>query len=355
MRGVNFTAYQKRHALKLWLVEKLPIPKVCQKCKCTERSLWRWKSIYDGSLESLEPHTSRKNMPHPNKHTPEEVEKIIKVLNKNPNISYNEAFGILRTKYAYKRSYGGFYSYVLRHDIRPHKQIEKYVPKPYDTPEMLGYKWQMDVKYVPVECYKGEVIHYDDKKYYQYTMIDEATRERFLFPYKEHNISSTLDFVKRAIAYFGYAPSILQTDNGLEFTNHKEKHYKDGTTVITKKEHALDILLDKLKIKHQLIRAYTPRLNGKVERSHRSDQESFYNHLKFKTIAELKKKMMSWNIRYNNRPHSALKDRNGKRVWWTPLEKRNDLLNLLAEKKEEFDRVKFVKTPKTIMQVYAAA
>ena len=355
MRGVNFTAYQKRRALKLWLEEKLPTQKVCMRCKCTERSLWRWKALYDGTLESLEPQSCRPKTPHPNSHTKEEVEQIVRLIKNKPHLSYNEMYGIMRQKHAYSRTYCGFYRYIVKNNLRPRKELEKYIPKPYETPEMLGYKWQMDVKYVPVQCYKGEVIHNDDKKYYQYTMIDEATRERFLFPYKEHNVSSTLDFVKRAITYFGYVPLILQTDNGLEFTNHKEKHYKDGSTITTKKEHALDALLLKLRIKHQLIRAYTPRLNGKVERSHRSDQESFYNYLTFKTYPELKKKMLQWNIRYNNRPHSALKDRNGKSVWWSPLEKREDLLKLLQEKKEEFERVRFIKTPKTIRQVYSVA
>lgn len=348
MRGVNFTAYQKRRALRMWIDEKLPTEKVCQKCKCTERSLWRWKSRYDGTLESLENKTSRKDTIHPNQHTAEEVEQIAKLLKTKPHMTYNELYGIMRSKHAYTRTYCGFYRYIIRHNMRPQKQLEKYVPKPYDTPEMLGYKWQMDVKYVPVQCYKGEVIHYDDAKYYQYTMIDEATRERFLFPYKEHNVSSTLNFVKRAIAYFGYAPERIQTDNGAEFTNVKKPGQKEPV------RHALDLLLDKLKIKHQLIRAYTPRLNGKVERSHRSDQQSFYDFLKFKTYAELKKKMMAWNIRYNNRPHSSLRDRNGKRVWWTPLQKRADLLALLEEKREEFENVRFTKKARTIRAVYAA-
>ncbi len=355
MRGVNFSAYQKRKALKLWLEEKVDIERVCQRCKCTERSLWRWKKLYDGSLESLEPKSCRPHTPHPNSHKPEEVENILRVFGKSPNITFNEAYGILRQKYAYKRTYCGFYSYVIRHNLRPKKQLDKYIPKPYETPEMLGVKWQMDVKYVPIICYKGVMVHEDDNQYFQYTMIDEATRERFLYPYREHNVSSTLDFVKRAIAYFGYAPAIIQTDNGLEFTNHKEKHYQDGKTVATKKIHALDLLLDKLHIRHKLIRAYTPRLNGKVERSHRSDQESFYNKLRFKTYSELKKKMMDWNIRYNNRPHASLTNREGKKVWWTPLEKRADLLNLLQEKKEEFEVVRFTKTQKTIKQVYAVA
>lgn len=348
MRGVNFTAYQKRRALKYWLDDKMPTQKVCMKCKCTERSLWRWKALYDGTIESLVPKSCRPKTPHPNSHTQEEMEHIVDLIHKKPSLSYNEMYGIMKTKYAYSRTYCGFYRYIVKNNLRPKKELDRYIPQPYDTPEMFGTKWQMDVKYVPVECYKGEIVHYDDKKYYQYTMIDEATRERFLFPYKEHIIQSTLDFVKRAIVYFGYLPEIIQTDNGTEFTNIRKPGQKEPH------KHALDLLCEKLKIKHQLIRAYTPRLNGKVERSHRSDQESFYNSLKFKTLDELKKKMMKWNIRYNNRPHASLRDRNGKQVWWTPLEKRADLQKLLEEKKEEFNKVRFTKATKTIRQVYAA-
>lgn len=353
MKGVRNTPYRKRKALQMWLIDKVPKEKVCQKFKCCERSLRRWRALYDGTLESLNNKSCRPITPHPNSHTIDERSYILEIFKKQPNITYCEAFGILRTKYAYKRSYGGFYNFVFRNNLRPHKEVKRYIPQPYDTPEMLGCKWQMDVKYVPMNCYKGAMIHYDDNKFYQYTMIDEATRERFLYPYKEHNIQSTLDFVKRSIAYFGYAPETIQTDNGLEFTYHKEKHYKDGSIISTKKTHPLDVLLNRLKIKHQLIRAYTPRLNGKVERSHRSDQEGFYNFLKFKTLDELKRKMLKWNIRYNNRPHSQLRNREGKKVWWTPLQKREDLLALLEEKREEYN-VRFAKTKRTIKQVYAA-
>ena len=63
--------------------------------------------------------------------------------------------------------------------------------------------------------------------------------------------------------------------------------------------------------------------------------------------------MLKWNIAYNKRPHASLKNREGKQVWWSPLEKRADLLKLLEEKKEEY-AVRFVKTPLTIRQAYAA-
>lgn len=152
-------------------------------------------------------------------------------------------------------------------------------------------------------------------------MIDEATRERFLYPYKEHSGYSTVDFIKRAIVYFGYVPQIIQTDNGTEFTNPR------GTG--EGKVHIVDKLLNKLGIKHQLIRAYTPRHNGKVERSHRSDNEGFYRTLTFTTFDELKDKMCDWCNRYNNRPHSSLRDRYGKRRWQTPIQKRAELLEML--------------------------
>lgn len=70
----------------------------------------------------------------------------------------------------------------------------KYIPKEYNTPKMIGEKWQIDVKFVPTQCLGKDVP--SDKKYYQYTCIDEATRERFLFWYDEHTPSNTVDFVK---------------------------------------------------------------------------------------------------------------------------------------------------------------
>ncbi|MCM1534259.1 MAG: DDE-type integrase/transposase/recombinase, partial [Corallococcus sp.] len=201
----------------------------------------------------------------------------------------------------------------------------------YFTPEMLGVKWQMDVKYVPRECNLDKEY---TEWYYQYTIIDEASRERFIYPYQDHCGASTCDFIKRAIAYFGYAPQIIQTDNGTEFTMPKSAK---KTTV-----HVVDKLLNKLHIQHQLIRPRTPRHNGKVERSHRTDQECFYNHLRFSTFEELKEKMADWLERYNNRPHSSLRNRVGKRVWYTPLQKRAELLEDLKNMRDEY-KIRFLR------------
>ena len=48
------------------------------------------------------------------------------------------------------------------------------------------------------------------------------------------------------------------------------------------------------------------RLPGKVERSHQSDQEEFYQLLNYKNDVDLKKKLTEWEQFYNlARPHGA--------------------------------------------------
>lgn len=182
MKGIKYTAKEKENALKKWIVDGEDVFKVAKKTKCTIQSLYRWRRAYDGTTDSLKNKSSRPHTPHPNAHTPEETAQIAEVFKSHPDISYAEALGILRTDYGYARTYGGFYRFLMKHKIRPVREINPYIAKPYDTPEMFGVKMQMDVKYVPLECNVGEYKH---ERYYQYTMIDEATRERFIYPYKE--------------------------------------------------------------------------------------------------------------------------------------------------------------------------
>lgn len=63
----------------------------------------------------------------------------------------------------------------------------------------------------------------------------------------------------------------------------------------------------------------------------------------FETYDELKEKMAEWNIRYNNRPHSSLRNRKGKRVWFTPLQKRAELMAILKAGQTDTPRVRFLK------------
>ena len=75
-------------------------------------------------------------------------------------------------------------------------------------------------------------------------------------------------------------------------------------------------------IRHIYLRPHSPELNGKVERSHRSDKEEFYQLLTYTDDVDLNKKLEEWERFYNYyRPHSAI---NGK----TPYEAlKSTLLN----------------------------
>lgn len=334
MKGIKYNAREKKKALDMWLVEKKDVYYVAKKTKCTIQSLYRWRRSFDGTDTSLQNKSSRPHHAHPNAHTPDELAHIEEVFTTRPDISYAEALGVLRTQYGYSRTYGGFYRFITKHKLRPVQEVKPYIPQPYDTPEMLGVKMQMDVKYVPRECYNGAKKSEKRTRFFQYTMIDEATRERFIYPYTEQTAHATKDFIQRAIVYFGYIPACIQTDNGGEFTNPRGACHK---------VHIADEIMNKLKIRHQLIRAYTPRHNGKVERSHRTDQQCFYDHLKFDTYDELKEKMRDWNDRYNNCPHSSLRDKNGRRSWITPLQKRAELLERLKEIAGGGYHIRFIK------------
>lgn len=282
---------------------------VCRRYHISKASLMRWNKLYDGTRESLLNKSHKPKTQHPNAHTEQELTWIKNYHRRNPHISMCELYGKLRTEKGYTRHPGSLYRVFIRLGYRQKVESTKNKKKhdgKYDTPTELGVKWQLDVKYVPDACYSGN----DDEKFYQYTILDEADRERFIFPYKEHSGYSTVDFVKRAVIYFGYAPETIQTDNGSEFCNTKN----------TNRIHIFDKLCSQLNIHHKTIRPKTPWHNGKIERSHRNDQERFYNHLQFYSYDDLLAQMKRYLKRSNNIPMSVL-------GWKTPLQKRCELEN----------------------------
>ena len=70
--------------------------------------------------------------------------------------------------------------------------------------------------------------------------------------------------------------------------------------------HPLDKLCIEENIYHHKIRPRTPRHNGKVERSHRNDNERFYNYLKFYSLEDLRYQAKLYLKRSNNIPMAVL-------------------------------------------------
>ena len=149
-----------------------------------------------------------------------------------------------------------------------------------------GERIQVDVKYVPAKC-----ILLENRKageaYYQYTAIDEFTRKRVLWASKEHSTYASMQFIEIIKRKFEFKIECIQTDNGFEFTNRLNRHMKWKKTLFEQK-------LEELGIKHKLIRPRTPRHNGKVERSHRKDQERFYYKRVFIDFNDFKEKLRHW-------------------------------------------------------------
>ena len=286
---------------------------VCRKYHISRISLWRWNKIYDGTKESIMDKSHRPRSKHPNAHTNQEISWIRNYVRRNPRITLCELWIKLKREKGDKRTITALYRVMRRLDIKFYKGMnikntsKKKHNKKYETPKNVGEKGQMDVKYVPNECKSPQIP--EDKRFYQYTYIDEATRERYLYWYEEHTPTNTVDFVRRVIEYFGYKPKEIQTDNGIEFTYNKAD---------IKKEHPLERILKELGIKHHKIQPRTPEHNGKVERSHRNDNERFYSYLKFYSLEDLREQGKRYLKRSNNIPMAVLK-------YLTPQEKRAEL------------------------------
>ena len=156
---------------------------------------------------------------------------------------------------------------------------------------------EIDVKYVP-----GRVA---GRRYFQYTAIDTASRWRYLAVYDEQSSYHSIRFLTEVLTLFPRRIVAIKTDNGSIFTN-----YYVGATrrsdMTVKTVHALDRFCAGQGIVHYLIDPGKPAQNGTVERSHREDEEKFYQQNIFENFADLQTKLKQWNIYYNNLEHCGL-------------------------------------------------
>jgi hypothetical protein len=116
-------------------------------------------------------------------------------------------------------------------------------------------------------------------------------------------------FLVDVIDRFPHQTTGIKTDNHSTFTN----RYL-GTTkrpdMTVKTLHPLDQFCATNGIVHYLIDPGKPAQNGKVERSHGSDQKTIYEKRSFTSLKDLRTKVRRWNTEYNDLEHCGL---NGKR------------------------------------------
>ena len=276
--------------------------------KIGRKTVYRWIKKYDGTIESL---ANKSRRPHSNSkaHTKEEIKLIKDYKYKNKETGLVVLWVKLR-RAGYTRSVTSLYRMMIKLGIYKKVPSKKkvYEPKEYQQMRYPGERIQVDVKYVPSKCLTKELKE-KGERYYQYTAIDEYTRMRVLWFAKEHSTYESRNFIDVIIKKFPFKIKEIQTDNGFEFTN-RLSYY----TSIRDRKTMFEEHLEELGIRHKLIKPYTPRHNGKVERSHRKDQERFYYNKVFYSFEDLVNRSKYWIKEYNNFPMRPLK-------WLSPNEK----------------------------------
>lgn len=264
----------------------------------SERTLKYWLERYrENGMSGLLDKSTR---PHsfPNQ-TPTWIEERIKQIREEKEIGGKKIFWELKKERipVGERTV----SYVLKRNgltrVYRHKREYIYHKKQITVP---GELIEIDIKYG---------IHFGfDRWWYQYTAIDTASKWRLLEAYENRQNDYSLNFLDMLIDKTKYLFKIkaIKTDNDTVFTN-RLCGYDKSTDPLNPRLHELDLLCKKYNIIHYLIEPGKPTQNGCVERSHRSDQECFYNKVdKPKTIEEYNYKLRLWNNWYNDLPHCSL-------------------------------------------------
>lgn len=278
--------------------EKYGVTKAAVKYKTNRQYIYRWKRRFDGSLESLR-ERSRRPHHHPNQHTPQEAKLISDMRRRNPDAGLVVFWVKLRLR-GYSRSIPGLCRFLKKMGIMAvHPPNPKYIPKPYEQMSYPGQRIQVDVKFVPSACLiNSRVI---GKQFFQYTAIDEFSRWRFVEAFEEHSSYSSALFLEHLIKAFPCRIECVQTDNGQEFTKRFSSYGGSDKPTI------FQVRLMEHGIRHKLIRPFTPRHNGKVERSHRKDNERFYATHRFYSFEDFSRQLKVYNRRdYNNFPMRPL-------------------------------------------------
>jgi len=273
-------------------VRLVDVAKVCPYSKRTlERWLHQCKKHGDWSLEpkSTEPKTQPNETPiwikekviSIRKKTKKCARKIHWQLKKEGIIIHERTIGKILKKEGLVRKY------------RIRKITYKYIKAKRQPGELV----EIDVKWVP-----GRIA---GKRYYQYTAIDTASRWRYLNVYDEQTSNHSICFLREVIANFEHKISAIKTDNGAMFTNYYTSTTKRSDLTV-KTLHTFDIFCTSQNITHYLIDPGKPAQNGCVERSHREDQEKFYEQNSFQSYLDLQRKLRMWNTYYNNLEHCGL-------------------------------------------------
>ena len=196
--------------------------------------------------------------------------------------------------------------------------------KRYEKPQP-GHRVQVDVKFIaPIAGTR--------KKHYQFTAIDDCTRLRVLRIYNRLNQKVAIQFIDYVLQRLPFHVELIQTDNGSEFQAAFHWHVLDRG------------------IQHVYIKPATPRLNGKVERSHRIDDDEFYRMLEGVVVDNTQLfnvRLQEWEHFYNfERPHGGL----GGQTPYERLRERTQAPAVSGQRQSNIGAPRGIRTPDPLLR-----
>lgn len=268
---------------------------IAKLCPHGKRSLERWVAAYrKGGSEALIPRSTRPKT-QPDETSIQTKERVV-ALRKKTGLCAQKLSWRLRKEgvMIHARTIGKI---IKAEGLVRKYRVKKVKMKYVKVPLLPGELVEIDVKYVP-----GTI---ENKPYFQYTAIDCASRWRYLKAYEGQSTYHSILFLQTVLKVFPYRIRSVKTDNGCIFTNYYVGTNKRSDLTV-KTIHGFDIFCQEQRIIHYLIDPGKPAQNGKVERSHREDQEKFYEQNTFVSFKDLRKKMKRWNMYYNDLEHCGL-------------------------------------------------
>lgn len=256
----------------------------CHYFGVSKSTFYNWKSRFDKEGESGLVNRPCIAKTHPNQISQEIVNRVL-YLRKNYHLGPLRIVWYMARYHAIRISDASVSRILKRYGISrlPRNVGRRKIHTKRYQKQIPGHQIQVDVK-----CLKFINKSKQTLKRYQYTAIDDATRVRALKIYERHNQKNACDFIDFVIDKFPFRIREIRTDRGHEFQAKFHWHVEDKG------------------IRHAYIKPRSPQLNGKVERSHRSDQEEFYQLLNYRDDVDLNNKLEEWENFYNfSRPHGA--------------------------------------------------
>jgi transposase InsO family protein len=249
---------------------------VCRRCGVSRPTLRKWVRRYEEHGMDGLADRSKKPKTSPRTKVTTDHEELILDLRKKRKLGARRIKNELSRLHNLSFSLATIHKVLTRNAVNPLKRTnrkKKY--KRYQRPSP-GDRLQLDTcKIAP--------------GFYQYTAIDDCTGYRVLGLYKRRNASNTLLFLEKMIEETPFSIQRIQTDRGFEFFSTKVQQK-----------------LMEYCIKCRPIRPGSPHLNGKVERSQRTDLDEFYETVDINS-PDLEDQLQEWQHYYNwNRPHGSL-------------------------------------------------